>query len=218
MFTLFLDLDGTLLDPKAGITESIQHALTEAGAEVPHSDDLEWCIGPPLHHSFITLLGEGADIEQAMADYREHYTQEAMYDAEPYDGLEEMFDTLLTADVRLFIATSKPTAYATQIADHFGLSNYVERLFGSELDGANSDKTDLLKFALDETGVDPAKAIMLGDRKFDIFGAKNNDILNIGALWGYGSAEELRDSEADMLAGAPQEVPEIAFDLLGIEA
>ena len=90
-------------------------------------------------------------------------------------------------------------------------------MFGSELDGTNSDKSQLLQYALDETGFDPSKCVMVGDRQMDIYGAKNNDINNIGVLWGYGEADELRQSEADMLAGHPEELPEITFDMMGMD-
>ncbi|PLS22882.1 HAD hydrolase-like protein [Neptunicoccus cionae] len=219
MLTLFFDLDGTLIDPKEGITQAIQHALGEMGmVDIPHADDLTWCIGPPLWNSFDVLLGPGADLDQAVDLYRAFYTDEAMYLADVYDGVGEMFDALHQVDAKMFITTSKPHVYAQEIIEHFGIHAHVEQLFGSELDGTNSDKTDLLKFALDETGADPAKTVMIGDRRFDIFGARNNDIPSVGALWGYGEPDELRQSEADALAGAPEEVPEIVFDLLGLDA
>ena len=218
MLTIFFDLDGTLLDSQSGIMSSLQHAMIELGAEEPAADELRGLIGMPLPYIFTELLGEGGDIGRAVDLYRDYYTSEAMFDAVPYDGVSQMFDELLTVEARLFIATSKPQVHGQQIAEHFGLLEPVERLFGSELDGTNSDKTDLLQFALDEIGDDPAKCIMIGDRQMDIFGAKNNDIPNIGALWGYADHGELHMAEADMLAGAPEEVPEIAFDLLGLEA
>ena len=217
MLTIFFDLDGTLLDSQSGIISSIQHAITELGGEEPGSDELRGLIGMPLPYIFSSLLGESGDIGGAVDLYRDHYTEEAMFDAAPYEGVGEMFDELLTVEARLFIATSKPLVYAQQISEHFGLLEPVERLFGSELDGTNSDKTALLQFALDEIGEDPSKCIMIGDRQMDIFGAKNNDIPNIGALWGYADHNELHMAEADMLAGAPEEIPEIAYDLLGIE-
>ncbi|MHA3913516.1 HAD hydrolase-like protein [Halovulum sp. GXIMD14793] len=216
MLTVFLDLDGTLIDPKEGITLSIQHALREIEAEVPTQNELTWCIGPPLPHSFAAILGDGADIDAAMAHYRERYVEEGVYEADIYDGIGEMFETFHDAGAEMFVATSKPHVYAQTILDHFGISAHVNGLFGSELDGTRADKTDLLAHALAETGIDPARAIMLGDRKFDIFGAKNNDIPCIGALWGYAEDEELHMAEADALAGDPEEVPEIAFDLLGL--
>jgi len=217
MLTIFFDLDGTLLDSQSGIISSIQHAMISLGAEEPTADELRGLIGMPLPYIFSNLLGESGDIGSAVDLYRDHYTEEAMFDAMPYEGIGEMFDELTTIDARLFIATSKPQVYAQQIAEHFGLLEPVERLFGSELDSSNSDKTALLQFALDEIGEDPAKCIMVGDRQMDIFGAKNNDIPNIGALWGYADHGELHMAEADMLAGAPEEIPEIAYDLLGIE-
>ncbi|MEK6205498.1 MAG: HAD hydrolase-like protein [Amylibacter sp.] len=217
MLTIFFDLDGTLLDSQSGIISSIQHAMISLGAEEPTADELRGLIGMPLPYIFSNLLGEGGDIGGAVDLYRDHYTEEAMFDATPYEGIGEMFDELTTIDARLFIATSKPQVYAQQIAEHFGLLEPIERLFGSELDGSNSDKTALLQFALDEIGEDPSKCIMVGDRQMDIFGAKNNDIPNIGALWGYADHGELHMAEADMLAGAPEEIPEIAYDLLEIE-
>lgn len=218
MLTIFFDLDGTLLDSQSGIMASLQHAMIELGAEEPTTDELRGLIGMPLPYIFTSLLGESGDIGRAVDLYRNYYTEEAMFDAAPYDGIGEMFDELLTVEARLFIATSKPQIYAQEIANHFGLLEPVERLFGSELDGTNADKTALLQFALEEIGDDPAKCIMVGDRQMDIFGAKNNDIPNIGALWGYADHGELHMAEADMLAGAPEEVPEIAYDLLGLEA
>ncbi len=218
MITLFFDLDGTLIDPKEGITSAIQFALDKMGStDIPHADDLTWCIGPPLWPSFEVLLGSGADLDEAVGYYREYFTDEGLYMADVYDGIGEMFDAFHQIEARMFVATSKPHVYAQEIIEHFGIHAHVERLFGSELDGTNSDKTDLLKFALDETGADPAKSVMIGDRRFDIFGARNNDIPSIGALWGYGEEGELHTAEADALAGAPQEVPELVFDLLGLD-
>lgn len=217
MQAIFLDLDGTLIDPKPGITRAIQHALRELGAEVPTADELTWCIGPPLWGSFEVLLGPGADLDAAVDLYREVFTDTAMYEADVYDGIGEMLEGLRETGAGLWIATSKPHLYAKTIADHFGLSHWVDGLFGSELDGTNADKTALLAHALAETGVDPGRSVMLGDRRFDIEGARNNDIPSVGALWGYADQGELHMAEPDGLAGHPREVPEIIADLLGLE-
>ena len=218
MLNLFFDLDGTLIDPQEGLTKAIQVSLEKMGEkDIPTSHELRWCIGPPLWNSFEVLLGPGADIGEAMDYYREYFTDDGMYQADVYDGIGEMFDSFHQVDAQMFIATSKPAIYAQEIIEHFGIHAHVERLFGSELDGTNSDKTELLKFALDETGADPAKSVMIGDRQFDIFGARNNDIPSVGALWGFGDPEELHLAEADSLAGTPEEVPEIVFDLLGLD-
>lgn len=217
MLTIFFDLDGTLLDSQQGIISSLQYAMSELGGEEPSTAELRGLIGMPLPYIFSQLMGETADVAEAVDLYHEHYTTDAMFDAEVYDGVGEMFDELHRVEAKLYIATSKPQIYAQEIAENFGLHAHIERLFGSEADGTHADKTSLLQFALDETGQDPSKCIMVGDRQVDIFGAKNNDIPNIGALWGYADDSELHMAEADMLAGAPEEIPEVVFDLLGIE-
>jgi phosphoglycolate phosphatase len=217
MQAIFLDLDGTLIDPVEGITRSIQYALQELGAEVPQTDDLTWCIGPPLWDSFRVLLGPGADLSEAVDLYRERYAQDGIYEADVYDGIGEMLMDLRDSGTGLFVATSKPHVYANTILEHFGIAAYVDGLFGSELDGTNADKTSLLQHALAETGADPARSVMIGDRKHDMIGAQNNDILTLGALWGYGEEGELHMAEADALAGIPEEVPELAFELIGLD-
>ncbi|GLQ35359.1 hydrolase [Amylibacter marinus] len=217
MLNLFFDLDGTLIDPQEGITNCVQHTLRELGADVPDAAELTWMIGPPLGHGFMHLLQDPDLAMQAVEIYRERYAEEGMFEADIYDGVGEMFDQLHQIDARLFIATSKPLVFAQEVVGHFGLHAHIEQLFGSELDGTRADKTELLQHALDETGIDPAQAIMIGDREFDIFGAKNNDIPNIAALWGFGDAEELRRAEPDMMAGHPEEVLEIAADMMGLE-
>ncbi len=217
MAAIFLDLDGTLLDPKEGITKSIQYALSQLGAEVPSQSELTWCIGPPLWDSFRVLLGERADVSAAVDYYRERYTDTGMYEADVYDGIGEMLMDLRDTGLPLYIATSKPHAYANTIVEHFGLAHFVDGLFGSELDGTNSAKTDLLAFALAETGADPYRSVMIGDRHLDILGAQNNDIPSLGVLWGYADEGELHMAEADALAGDPEEVAEIVTDLLGLE-
>ena len=217
MPAIFIDLDGTLIDPKEGITRSIQHALRELGADVPSMNDLTWCIGPPLWESLPTLLGPHGDVQAAIDLYRERFTDVGLYEADVYDGIGEMLMDLRETGLPLYVATSKPHSYAQTIIEHFGISHYVDGLFGSELDGTRADKTSLLAHALAETGADPRASVMIGDRRHDVLGAQNNDIPSLGVLWGYGEPDELRLAEADALAGAPEEVGEIVIDLLGLE-
>lgn len=213
---IFFDLDGTLLDSQSGILQSLQHVFTEIGEVKPSNDELRGMIGASLTHIFANFLGSHSDIDYAIEVYREFYTQKVMFDAELYDGILEMLDTMQSHNIDLYIATSKPHVLAQKITDYFGISKYITRVFGSELDGTNADKTDLLQFILDETGFNPEKCIMIGDRSFDIMAAQNNDISSIGVLWGYGSLEELRVSEADLLVAHPEEIFEISFDLIDI--
>jgi phosphoglycolate phosphatase len=207
MDAIFFDLDGTLTDPKPGITRSIQYALGKLDhPTVPTEDELTWCIGPPLRASFVKLLGAEASADLAVAHYRERFSDIGLYENGVYAGIRDVLTTLQQSGRRLFVATSKPHVYAERIVDHFDLRRYFERVFGSELDGTRADKSDLLAYALNAASVDSSRAIMIGDRSHDMMGARNNGMKGIGVLYGYGSEQELTAAGASHLCATPKAV------------
>jgi phosphoglycolate phosphatase len=204
MGTIYFDLDGTLTDPKPGITRSIQYALQRLGhPTIPTEDELTWCIGPPLRASFVRLLGAEASADLAVSYYRERFSDVGLYENGVYDGIGEVLTALCASGHRLFVATSKPHVFAERIIDHFGLRGHFERVFGSELDGTRVDKSRLLEYALKEASVDPARTLMIGDCSHDMIGAKNNGMKGIGVLYGYGSRDELLQAGAHHVCQTP---------------
>ncbi len=205
MDVIYFDLDGTLTDPKIGITRSIQYALDKLGHHtIPTEDELTWCIGPPLRASFTKLLGSEDSSDLAVSLYRERFADIGIYENSIYADIADILTALARPGRRLFVATSKPGVFAERIIDHFGLRDHFERVFGSELDGTRSDKTHLLEYALKETSVDPSRAVMIGDRSHDIVGARNNGMSAIGVLYGYGSKEELTEAGALHVCARPR--------------
>ena len=202
MDTIFFDLDGTLTDPKPGITRSLQYALEKLGRPVPPQDELTWCIGPPLRTSLVKLLGGDEDADRGVALYRERFGDVGLYENAVYPGIEATLAALKSRS-RLFVATSKAHVYADRIIDHFGLRPYFGHVFGAELDGTRAHKGDLLAFAIERTAADPSRSFMIGDRSHDIVGAKTNGIDGIGVLYGYGSREELLEAGAVQLCATP---------------
>ncbi|WP_159011928.1 HAD family hydrolase [Bradyrhizobium sp. S69] len=206
MDAIFFDLDGTLTDPKPGITRSIQYALDKLGQQtIPTEDELTWCIGPPLRASFVKLLGE-ASADLAVSLYRERFSDIGLYENAVYAGVEDVLTALRQSGHRLFVATSKAHVFADRIIDHFDLRRHFERVFGSELDGTRADKSDLLAYALKTTAVESSHAVMIGDRSHDMIGARNNGIKGIGVLYGYGSAQELTAAGAYHLCATPSAI------------
>ena len=207
MDAIFFDLDGTLTDPKPGITRSIQYALQKLDhPTIPTEDELTWCIGPPLRASFARILGGEDFADRAVALYRERFSDIGLYENGVYDGVSEVLTTLSQSGHRLFVATSKPHVFAERIIAHFGLRPHFEDVFGSELDGRRVDKSDLLQYALKQAAVDPAKTLMIGDRSHDMVGAGNNGMTGIGVLYGYGSRQELIGAGALHLCATPQAI------------
>lgn len=200
---IYFDLDGTLTDPKIGVTRSIRCALNKLGCHAPSENELTWCIGPPLRVSLKTLLGTDDLAEKALLLYRERFAEIGLYENSLYPEIEALLATLRQSGHRLFVATSKPGIYAERIISHFKLTAYFERVFGSELDGVRSDKTELLNYALSETSDDPTHSVMVGDRRHDMIGARGNRMTAIGVLYGYGSKQELMEAGAHHVCLTP---------------
>jgi phosphoglycolate phosphatase len=211
---VLVDLDGTLVDPKPGLIGSFQHALRQLGAPVPPADELIWVIGPPLRVSFPKVLGDAMRTEEALAHYREHYRNGAMYDAIVYDGIVDALERLSAAGCRLIVATSKPHAFARPILERLGLARHFAAAHGPELDGTNDHKSDLIAHIVAKEGVRPQAALMIGDRELDVTAAARNGIRAIGVTWGYGSREELQSAGAAVLCDAPADLGATVRDLM----
>ena len=212
MIALF-DLDGTLTDPKVGITRSVQYALERLGRPVPEADALTWMIGPPLIAGFTELLGGTHDVQEAVRLYRERYSDVGLFENEVYAGIPAVLRQLRDQDLRLYVATSKLNVFARRILEHFGLSGSFVEIYGAELDNRNADKSDLIRHILDRERFDPARAVMIGDRKHDAIGARANGIASIGVTWGYGSREELSEAGVARLVDDPRELEEMILTL-----
>ena len=212
---VFFDLDGTLTDPRPGITECIRYALSGLGRTPPAADDLLWCIGPPMPKSFATLLdtGDPALIARAMALYRERFGTVGMFENAVYPGIPEAVAAVRAAGFSTYVATSKPHVYARQIIEHFGLAPLFDRVYGSELDGTRVEKVELIAYALAEEKLDPARVVMIGDREHDAIGARHNGVHVIGVTYGYGTEAELRAHGAEQIAHAPAAIPPLVAAL-----
>lgn len=205
---VLFDLDGTMTDPFEGITRSIQYALEKLGRIAPAADDLRWCIGPPLTEGFKILLEteDAAAIGRAILLYRERYTTVGKFENRVIDGIPQALEAFADAGYRLIVATSKPRSYTLDILDHFDLARHFDAVHGSELDGRNSDKADLIRHIIQQEVVEPAAAIMVGDRMHDIVGASANKVASIGVLWGYGDRAELEGAGASRIAERPEDL------------
>lgn len=208
---ILFDLDGTLTDPKEGITKAVAYALRHFGIEVEDLDSLCKFIGPPLKDSFMNFYGfSEEDALVAVDKYREYFAPIGLFQNQVFEGVENLLKVFTERGKQLILATSKPTVYAKQILEYFHLDSYFSYIVGSELDGTRVKKGDVIAYALQEAGVeDLQKAVMIGDREHDIIGAKENGLDAAGVLYGYGSVEEFETNGADYIAATIEELMNI---------
>jgi phosphoglycolate phosphatase len=205
---ILFDLDGTLTDPIEGMTRCFHYALERMSVPLPTPDELQLHIGPPLRGTFSLLLKttDEAKVEQAVNLYRERFSEVGMFENQVYKGVPEMLASLQSSSKRLFVATSKALVYTNSILKHFELSGRFEGVYGSELDGRLAHKAELIRHVLANESLAPDETVMVGDRKYDITGAKENNCFAAGVTYGYGSAEELKVAGADYLCHSPSDV------------
>ncbi|WP_415505290.1 HAD hydrolase-like protein [Acetobacter sp.] len=207
--SVLFDLDGTIIDSRAGIIATIRKVIRELGHEPDLDQDLTWVVGPPLRDLIGEVLRHYGDdqCDDAMACYRRHYEAEGMFQTPVFPGMREAIATIKEAGATLYIATSKPKALARAILERAGLLGEFREVYGARPDDSGAEKPELIGSVLSDHGIEKHHAIMLGDRRFDISGAHANAIRAIGIAWGYGGEGELIEAGAEAIAETPSELP-----------
>ena len=208
---ILFDLDGTLTDPKQGITGCVQYALHKMGIEEPDPDKLTPFIGPPLLDSFHEFYGFNEEQGwQATEYYRERFRVTGWCENEVYPGMDRLLADLKASGKKLAVASSKPQEFVEQILVHFELRPYFDVVVGSGMDGTRTKKEDVVEEALRQLMPEKYDAVaMVGDRKFDIEAAKTYHIGAVGVAYGYAAPGELDKAGADVIAETVEELGKI---------
>ncbi len=212
--TILFDLDGTLTDPKKGITCAFAYALKQYGIEAD-PDTLTSVIGPPLVDSFMELYGfSRAQAEEAIRHYRVYYSDRGWAENVPYPGIRDALAALRAAGRTLVVATSKPEEFSVRILEHFGLAEYFSVICGAPMDDSERGRKEhVIADALCRCGSpSPGTAVMVGDRRHDIEGARKNGLSAIGVLYGYGSRAELEQAGAAYITNSVQSLCDLLLN------
>ncbi len=201
--TILFDLDGTLTDPKEGITKAVAIALEHFGIQ-EEPGNLTHFIGPPLDESFPEFYGfDREQVAVATETFREYYVRQGWLENVPYPGMVELLRDLQAAGKRLLVATSKPEVTAVRILEHFGMAQYFDRICGAPLDSQEgARKANVIRNALSWAGPgwDAGNTVMVGDRRHDVAGAHEVGLPCVGVLYGYGSRAEHEKAGAEFIA------------------
>ena len=201
---LLFDLDGTLIDSSPGIFASMEHAFARVGARVPSRERLRDFIGPPLRASFAEVVGEDpARVAQTVAHYRARYDTLGWAEHTVYPGIAELIAVLAAGGHTLAVVTTKVAPMAHRLLAHLPFGPHFARIYAPDGEASHCEKADMIAAALGDFGADAAHTTMIGDRHFDIAGARANGVRGLGVAWGFGSADELREAGAAAVAATP---------------
>lgn len=204
------DLDGTLIDSSAGIFASMEHAFSRVGAELPSRERMRAWIGPPLRQSFPLVVGDDpARIEATVEHYRERYDAIGWNEHTVYPGIGAAIESLARSGAQLAVVTTKVEHYARRIVEHLPFGAHFARVYGANPNSVHSEKAAMIAAALRDFATPAEHAAMIGDRHFDIDGARANGMRGIGVTWGFGSAQELQNAGAQAIAHAPEELTKL---------
>lgn len=211
---IFFDLDGTIIDPKEGIVNAILYGLEKMGIEEKNKKALEDFIGPPFPESFRNRYNlNPSDIQKTIHFTREYFSTQGIKENFLYPNMKVFLQTLKKKNFELFITTSKPTIFAKKIAQNHNIQKFFTDIVGSNLNNTRTQKSEILDYTIKKHLLKTEETIMIGDRKYDILGAKNHNMKSIGVLYGYGSHEELKNAGANFLAKDVYELEKILKEI-----
>ncbi len=211
---IFFDLDGTITDSVAGILNTFEFTLRELGLEGKDRESLRKYVGPPLMDTFNNEFGFDAEtVTKAYNIFRERYYVKGAYENELFTGIKDLIAKLCDKGIKLYLATSKNEKGTQIVMEHFGLTDYFEFLGSASMDGSRANKIDVMGHVLDNCEVDSSKAIMVGDRRYDIEGGKHYGFVTVGVTYGYSDSTELEIAGADHIVSTVNELEKLLFSL-----
>lgn len=216
---ILFDLDGTLTDPKEGITKSVRHALNHYGIQVDDLDTLTPFIGPPLTDSYKKYYGfSDEQAWEGVLVYREYFSERGWHENKEYPGIKEMLDALKKAGKVLLVATSKPEEFGRKILEYFGMAGYFDFIGGADMEETRVRKADVIRYVLEQYGLDRtpetlARCVMVGDREHDVLGARECGMDCVGVLYGYGDRQEMDGCRPAWIAATVDELKDLLLIL-----
>ncbi len=211
---LIFDFDGTVCDTGEGIKKSAKYALDAFGIPAQDWKELDYFIGPPLLITFQEQFGKSPqEADELVKKFRERYRETGLYESSLYDGVVSMLKALKTDGFKVGIASSKPQEFIETLLRKFRIFSLFDSICGVSFQADCESKQSIISRCIEALDVPKESIMMVGDRRYDMEGAKENGLRCVGVTWGYGSRFELIESGADFIAEKPQDVEAIALDL-----
>ena len=212
--SVIFDFDGTICDTGEGIKKSAKYALDAFNIPSDDWQTLDCFIGPPLLVTFQEQFNQSAaDADLLVQKFRERYTNTGIYECELYNGIKQLLINLKVDGIKIGIASSKPQVFVETLLNKFAIAKYFDSVCATSFAADCESKQNIIARCLKELETEPKDALMVGDRFYDIDGAKADMVDGAGALWGYGSKFEFIECGAKYIVDKVEDIESIALGL-----
>ena len=204
---ILFDLDGTIIDSQEGIMKCIRYAMEAIGKEEPDDAKLRRFIGPPLDYSFREFYGfDEETIDFLVEKYRERYKPIGAFECKLYPGVKETLTRLKEAGYEIGLSSSKPEVFCKKILEFHQIADLFSYVTGSDLEGERDTKAKVILESLHRFSAQKEEAVLIGDTRFDVEGAKEAGVPCIGITYGFGTREQLEQAGAEVVLDTLKEV------------
>jgi len=191
------DLDGTLVDSYAALSEAVNYARRQHGLEPLGETRIKQFVGDGLE-KLLQRAFETHDVPRGVQEaFESRYDEICCAESKILEDVEATLEHLAALDVAMAVCTNKPTFFSRKILEALGLARHFRAIVGPDLAGARKPDARHLLHALDATGVATADALFVGDMPIDVQAARNSNIDVAVVPTGSSSTDQLRAAHAD---------------------
>ena len=207
-----LDLDGTLLDTLADLTDATNYTLRYYGFPEKTEAEMRVIIGSGARYQLATAMGERAkdlDMDQVLGYYRPYYDAHSLDKTGPYPGVVKAIDKI-KGKHPVGIVSNKPHPVVKELCANFFPGIYA---LGEDPALPRKPAPDMVKKAMADLGVD--RCIYVGDTQIDVETAKNAGVPCLCVLWGFRDRDVLEEAGARYLCDDSEMLPQLIEKIIG---
>lgn len=195
------DLDGTLVDSAQDLAEATAHSLGALGLEPPSFEEIISHVGGGARGLLRGSMGaEATDerVEAGLEAFMVFYDEHLLDNTRPYPGAREVLEHFFRKKT-LALVTNKPEGFTVKILEGLGLSGFFEEVLGYDSVEQKKPHPEGILRVLASSGIEPSRAVMVGDSPYDILAGRAAGVATVGAAYGFKPLEELTASGPDHL-------------------
>ena len=212
---LIFDLDGTLVDSRLDLANSINAMLRHYCKQLLPNEVIASYIGDGAPMLVRRSLGDPDDeayVQQALQFFLLYYREHKLDNTYVYAGIKESLDTIRTSRngdaVQMAVLSNKPVIPSRAIVDALGLADYFFQVYGGNSFHTKKPDPAGVQALLDEANVRPEQAVIIGDSDIDVLTARNSGIYSLGVNYGF-APHTFVDAAPDVVIDKPQELAEV---------